>query len=214
MAPLYDETYISNLALSHIGSPPIPSWDGNSVEAIQTEQVFPIARDMTLALHDWGFASRYEDLTPAPDTETYTGWDYVYAYPDECLCFQEIVDPAKGHLPMMRSMIRRYDQPPAIKWEPVVNVTETVRRICTNQIDAEGRYTTRIENLTLWSIPALEALACVLGSRLAVILKGDIVRKRTLMDEARMYTGLAEGHDAGEQEDQPDDSSSFSQSRL
>ena len=206
-----DETYISNLALSHVGSPPIPSWDGNSVEAIQSEQIFPIARDMTLAMHDWGFASRDEPLTLA--VETYTGWDYTYAYPEECLAFREIINPAKINATMVRSITRQYDKLVPIKWETKLNADDVKLRICTNEVDAEGRYTTRVENLTLWSIPALEALACVLGARLAIILKGDLNRKRALMDEAIQYTGFAEGHDAGEQEAQADDSSSLSMSR-
>jgi hypothetical protein len=211
MAPLYDETYLSNLALSHVGSPPIPSWDGNSVEAIQAEQIFPIARDMTLSMHDWGFASRDDTLTAA--VETYTGWDYTYVYPADCLAFREIINPAKTNATYVRTGIRQYDHLIPIKWDVKLNADDVKKRIVTNEAEAEGRYTTRVENLTLWTIPALEALACVLGGRLAVILKGDLQRKKDLMKEALQYTGFAEGHDAGEQEDQADDSSSLSKSR-
>ena len=79
--PLYDETFLSNEALAYIGSPPIPSWNGASVEAIQCEQLFPLARDMALALHDWGFASRDDMLALVAEPEAYTGWDYAYEYP-------------------------------------------------------------------------------------------------------------------------------------
>jgi hypothetical protein len=214
MTMAYDETFLSNQALTYVGSPHIPSWDGMSNEAIQCEQLFPLARDMTLAMHPWGFADRDETLTPVPDTETYTGWNYAYLYPAECLAFRKIINPAEFNTDYNRGSIRGYDKMVPLKWKTKINVAESARRIVTNQAEAEGNYTTRIETLELWSIPALKALAYVLAAELVVILKGDTVRQKYLMDQAMLATGWAEGQDADEQEDMPDDSSALSISRL
>lgn len=74
---------IANLALTLIGQKPIPAADTawtTTTEAIKVKAVWENARLIALRDHNWKFAKRRIELT-AVTNDTYSGWDYIWAYP-------------------------------------------------------------------------------------------------------------------------------------
>lgn len=82
------EVSICNLALNHIGAYAIASLSDATKEARDCNTLYSYARDSVLRDHKWAFATKR--LTLALLTDTYSGWDYAYQYPTDCLIAYEI----------------------------------------------------------------------------------------------------------------------------
>lgn len=81
-------TDICNIALSYIGKRQIQSLDEQSETARQCKLHYNNARQNLLRSYAWGFAKK---VTVAALLNTkYPGWEYVYAYPSECVSLRLI----------------------------------------------------------------------------------------------------------------------------
>lgn len=92
---------ICNLALGHLqGEADVSSINpvGTTTEAKLCAKFYPIARDVLLEMHNWGFATFREAL--APLTNPPEGWDYVFKAPNNFLKAQVIYTAGSGEFPL------------------------------------------------------------------------------------------------------------------
>ncbi|WP_250533979.1 hypothetical protein [Caballeronia sp. AZ10_KS36] len=168
---------ICNLALGHLGddatvsslSPP-----EGSAQAEHCARFYPIARDLCLESHEWGFATRRADLALLADTPP-PGFQFVYAMPSNCRNIIDLVDPVAlddytyhGHGEHWRNAAR----------DPVPYELETrddgTQVIYTNLANAKIRYVYSVTDTTKFSAQFVDALAWLLAAYLAgPIIKGD-----------------------------------------
>lgn len=155
---------ICNLSLGHLGdqatvasiSPP----DG-STQAAHCARLYPIARDMILEAHTWGFAT--VRVAAAPVTNPLTSWRYAYALPANCLKIVSVL-------------------PPAVLDDDTDTQAFVVEQdgsgngvVYTNVQQATLRYIVRVTDTTKFSTAFVVALSLLLGSLLAgPVLKGKV----------------------------------------
>lgn len=202
---------LCNEALANIGDganvsnidPP----DG-SAQADHCKRFYPIARDVVLEMHDWGFASLRATL--APVSFAFTQWKFAYAVPNLCLRVRAILDPAATD---DYSEPTAYDvspfwtpqllqgvytpQPFEIETDPATGN----RIILTNQENAVARYTVQVTDPAKFSPMFCQALVALLSSKLAgPIIKGDEGRKAavTWLQLADSYVKRAALSDANQ----------------
>lgn len=168
---------ICNLALGHLGdratvssiTPP-----EGSAQAEHCARFYPIARDLCIEAHDWGFATKRAtlallSLTPPP------GFNFVYQVPTDCRNIVDLIDPAAlddyvyhGHGERWRGFER----------EPVPYEQETVdgtQVIYTNLENAQLRYTFGVTDTTKFSAQFVDSVAWLLAAYLAgPVIKGDV----------------------------------------
>jgi hypothetical protein len=185
---------ICNLALSHLGDEAtVASIDPpeGSQQAEHCQRFYPIARDMMLEMHDWGFATRRIAAALSATTETISGWQYIYAMPNNALRVFTVLAPdapddySYGSYPMYDPygvMTTPGTISPAINYQPQPFAQETLSDgtivIVTNQADAVFRCAVRITDSTKFSPLFTHALTRLLASFLAgPIITGDVGRK-------------------------------------
>jgi hypothetical protein len=93
------DTELCNLALSHIAGSPITAMDENSPEAEACRTFYGTALAYVLGDHDWKFASTKKvgvqivvpSVTPEIIEADLDGWQYMYAYPSDCVKVREVL---------------------------------------------------------------------------------------------------------------------------
>jgi hypothetical protein len=86
------ETQIAQFAVSRCGvSQNISRLDERSTAADQCRLWYEHCRDATLRDFPWGFATKIEPLALLP-SDSYFGYSYVYAYPEDCLYAKAITN--------------------------------------------------------------------------------------------------------------------------
>lgn len=173
------EVDISNLALGHIGSkanvqsinPP----DG-SAEALHCSRFYPIARDVTLESHEWGFATVRGVLALLADVPP-PGWLYAYSVPVDCRNIIDLIDP---NSPAFNPLPERglHWQDDVYNPEPVPYELESradgTGIIYTNLASAQIRYVRSVTDTTKYSAQFVDAVSRLLASYVAgPIIKGD-----------------------------------------
>jgi len=82
-----DPVSISNEAIGELGGVFIQAFDEGTSTARLCAQLYPGARDMTLELHPWNWATAYQTLTRSPDAPAMK-WAYQYALPTQPWCIK------------------------------------------------------------------------------------------------------------------------------
>ncbi len=104
-----NEIEICNLALTRVGANTIAAFTDPTQEATICNSLYAFARDNVFRDHDWAFASKPLALTLL--TETHPEWDYVYAYPGDCMAARRIANPysreARNQIPYIVGFLRR-----------------------------------------------------------------------------------------------------------
>lgn len=207
------EIEICNLALSHVGAYRISALTDATKEAIQCNLLYEPARDSVLEAHDWGFARKEATLALLPDT--YSGWDYAYAYPSDCINPRKIFDPTGD---TSGSFYDRetdsYIPTGKIEYEIRTTANKDQNIILTNQEDAILIYTTKIINPTLFTRLFIKALSYTLASDLAQPLRKDKALQEQMEKKALSLISGAESIDANSDYKKPNDSNSFVRARL
>jgi len=72
---------IWNLALGRVGHKDVKLPTEISTEADLLRKVWPVARDASFELYDWGFSRRYLPLGVRLDGEETDGWAFAFQYP-------------------------------------------------------------------------------------------------------------------------------------
>lgn len=145
------------MALSAIGiSIYIADLDTEKSKAANVCRVlFDQARDAVLEQFDWDFARRTRPLSLA--SAEFTGWDFVYSIPVDCIKPREIINP----------YVRN---PTSDQRIPFKAMTDTAgnRYILTDLEDAELIYTGRTEDPNLFSPSFVRALSLALAALIAM----------------------------------------------
>jgi len=214
------ETDICNRALTRIGAARITDIGDNNPSANNCRQVYDGVRDTVLRAHDWNFA-RKRKILAVISGEDYSGWNYAYEYPDDCIKIVEVYNEstADGYVggrvidgEYFASVVDvRGDE---IPYEVCANSALNKRRILTNQEDAELIYTARVENPTLYDSQFVDAMAWLLAADLCMPLKGDPNLANQIMQRYTFSLSQAETQDAREEETKEPNVSSYESARM
>lgn len=191
---------ICNMALSHVMSNLITSFDNPTKEARTCKLLYEALRDEVLASNAWGFARK--ELSMALSSEVFTKWDYAYQWPTDCL--------------VPRSIINQYsnDNTQRIPFDIGSNEAKNRRFILTNEVDAILEYTAKIEDTNMFDAKFVKALSYRIATDLAMPLRGkpdlrkDMYQAYVIEIEGAKAVSNNQGHKA------PDDSNEFMDARA
>lgn len=154
---------IANLALAHLGDDAtVASLDPpeGSPQAEHCATFLPIARDVLLEMHDWGFATRR--AAPAVIATTSDAWEFQYRKPADCVRIIGLL--AEGYV---------NDAQPEHMFS--VESDDDGEVILTNLENMTLRYVARVTDTTRYPAMFTQALAWLLASYIAgPLLKGDV----------------------------------------
>lgn len=219
------EVDICNLALGHLGdsatvssiSPP-----EGSAQAEHCARFYPIARDLTLEAHEWGFATKRMNMallgsgvssdlgatgiTPPPE------WTFVYAMPTDCRNIIKLIDPnAMAFYPGTPRFANwediAFDQGPVPYEQEVLDDGTNV--VYTNLPNAIIQYVASITDTTKFTSQFVDALAWLLAAYLAgPVVKGEegIAAGQAAQKQYVASLGAAKGNDANNRRRRPDQS--------
>lgn len=178
---------IFNLALSHIGHKAnIADPDEASAEANHCRRFYPIALGVTLERYAWSFATRRVAL--AEVTNPVDHWSYAYSLPNLCIKARAVLLPESTDDSKEQAFaIESDDNGDAILY-------------C-NVEDAVLKYTTLVEDTNKFTYNFVLALSYDLASMLVGPIPKDMKMKKSMLDAAVYYTGLAEAADANASRD-------------
>jgi hypothetical protein len=180
-----------------------------SAQADHCARFYPLARDLMLDAHRWGFTTRRASLAllsaAAPSS-----WRYAYAVPGDALNFISVLAP---DVPDDNNTVRlAFDGAGRVlldalgAYAPQPYVTETLADgtpvLYTNQENAILRYTTRVTDSSLFPPTFVQGLAMRLASMLAgPVLKGETGIKAAALwgDRADAWLKQAKESDANQQ---------------
>lgn len=150
---------ICNLALGRIGrKASITSLSENSAEAKACARVWDVTRQSLLREFTWGFSRKVSLL--ALSTETVPGWEYLYAYPSDCLQALRIFNAAGAEYKGEQE-----------KWD-IITVGNSTFIAC--DVDtAYLEYTCDKADASDWTSQFVDCLAWKLAFELAMPLVGD-----------------------------------------
>lgn len=205
-----NDVQICNMALDRLGLNPIQSLDDQTREARCCKRNYELQRDSLLRKHDWGFAKSESQL--ALLTTTYSGWDYAYAYPGDCLKPREIFN-AQDASRLDSTEVSTTSKIP-IKFEVRANDAGSNKVILTDEDDAILIYTAKITNANAFDTQFVESLVVKMAAVMAYPLKRDRSMQKELMQEFLMLVGSAQASDAEESENDENDSGSFVRARA
>lgn len=194
------EVEICNLALIHIGTARISSFDDRSEPARVCKLLYALARDDLLRGHSWGFTKRYEALAELSTVTTYR-YDYAYTYPADCL--------------LARGIYRAVPTADPIPFQIVSKAEGNGKEIWTNEVDAVLEYTKRITDTNVFDIQFTIALGHYLATLLAPTLVKDVkLRAGLIQDHLRAAAEaiLSDLHE-GFNNDTPASNDFFNQAR-
>lgn len=188
---------IVNLALARIGQgAPIADLEEEGEPAEQASAALPFARDDVLRAYTWPFATRRVTLAAISGVDS-TPWGYAYRVPTDC--------------------IRAIDLPVAGSTTPVPfekGGDDSGELILTNLSPAILRYTTRVENLSLWPSQVASVLAWRLAAELATTIARDGNRADAMMVRYGRALNEAVAFAAGEAEAPPEPTPHFIAART
>jgi hypothetical protein len=198
------EVDICNLALGHLGDKAtVSSIDPpeGSAQATHCARFYPIARDVTLESHEWGFATVRANLALLTDTPP-PGWLYVYAAPNDCRNIIDLIDPnAPCFNPLPESGLHWQDD--VYNPEPIAYELESrgdgTGLIYTNLAGAQVRYVRSVTDTTRFSAQFIDAVAWLLAAYLAgPVVKGDTgaAMARQMMSGYMSSLAAAKSNDA------------------
>jgi hypothetical protein len=178
-------TDVANKSLYHQGMPPIDSINDNNDRAEISKALIDDCRKEYLEEAAPGFA-RGEVALAIVSGETSVVWDYVYAYPVDCLKTREIDNGTTT-------------DDPRIEYETGSHSSGTSKVINTNEENAVLIYTRDITNYNMFSKHDIEALSLLLAWKSVMPLKRDKDLKTRLFNEYGVALAIAKGHSKKDQ---------------
>lgn len=186
---------ICNLALSHIGNYSISAFTDPTKEAKISKALYEPTLDALLRSFAWGFATKRKNL--ALLTETYSGYDFAYAYPTDCLNIIKIYNPNSGMINNYYNAVS-FNFNERIEFDVIVNSDLNQRVILTNQEQAELVYTAKVEDANLFDPMFVDALSYKIATEMALPLKGNTTLQQGLYNITNMKIAQAQGMNANE----------------
>jgi hypothetical protein len=185
------EVDVANFALGRLGiGQSIESLSEQTKLARECKRWFNLCRDMVLRDFPWSFANRAEALALVSG-ETYPGYEYLYAYPQDCLALRNVADE-NG----MRYSAAAFNWPQCWDAVPVIarfpyklalKADGASQVIACDLPDAWGYFTARVTNLNVWPSDAISTFAWCLAAEAGGALQANaqMVGRAT-----QMYEGL------------------------
>lgn len=178
---------IWNTALSHIGHRAnIADPDEASAEANHCRRFYPLALAVALERHAWSFATRRIALTEV--TNPVNHWGYAYSLPNQCIKARAVLLP--------ESTDDSKEQAYAIESDESDNAI-----LYCNVEDAVLKYTTLVTDTNKFTPYFVMALSYDLAGLLVGPIPKDAKLKKSMLDAAMYYAGLAEAADANASRD-------------
>jgi hypothetical protein len=173
------EVDICNLALGHLGdSATVSSINPpeGSAQAEHCARFYPIARDLTLESHDWGFATKRANLALLAITPP-AEWRFAYQLPPDCRNPIDLLNPTPiaffPGTPRHGNWEDTAYEPGPIPYE-LESLAVGTGVIYTNLENAILRYVWGVTDITKFSAQCVDSIAWLLAAYLAgPILKGD-----------------------------------------
>lgn len=150
---------VCNIALARVGQRQfIESLTELSTEAQVCKVLYEPTRDAVLAAFPWPFATKRGELTVL-DGISRSGWEKVYALPNDCLAVQRLYPGSRNPTADARS-------PYALEHDDVSGL----RVLLADLEDAELIYTARVQAVALYPPLFVDALAWRMAMELALAL--------------------------------------------
>ena len=159
-------TDICNLALSYLSKGKITSMDDNTEEAAQCKIHYEHVRKLLLRQYPWNFAKRTVKLALLSSTQP--GWDYVYAYPAECLAVRYVFDEDRAE--SREEDMEQFD---------VAMVSGNQKAVLTDVELAWCEYTANIKDVDIFPDEFIEAFAHYLAFNMSMVLTGSASIQQT-----------------------------------
>lgn len=206
------EVDICNLALASLGDDAtVASLDPpeGSAQAEHCARFYPMARDLMLDAHHWGFNSRRAPLALLSEAPP-SSWRYAYAQPADVLNLIAVLAPdalddnSVGLVAYGSYGCTSYTPTGQYTPQPFTSETDDTGAVViyTNQANAVLRYTARVNDPTKFPPTFVQGLAMMLASMLAgPVLKGDTGIKAAALwaDRADKWLAKAKESDANQQ---------------
>lgn len=199
---MFTKTNICNMALAHLGSSStIANIDEASEEARACKLFYDVALFKTLRSFAWPFAQKYLSLAEVSENPN-SDWSFAYAYPNDCLDFQRIVNASR--VQTAESLI---------EWE--IGQGSGGLLIFTDEPDAIGKYTAKAENPSLYPSDFVVAQSYLLSSMIAPrISVNDPARLgAAALNAFNAHISAAKAGALNEQRVRPSSESGFSRAR-
>lgn len=161
---------ICNAALLQIAANTIENLSENTREATVCNAIYSINFDSALRDVDWSFA-RKGPVVLTQLSETSDEFDYVYSLPADCIEFREIYNVAKAN------------DTDLIPFKRAVSQSGDTQIILTDEYQAKGIYTKRIENESVLDPLFVSAFTLRLASSLSYPIQRDESLKNSLFKE-------------------------------
>lgn len=194
-------TDICNLALSYLSKGRISSVDDNTEEAAQCKIHYDHCRRMLLRQYPWGFAKRTVKLAQLHDTVP--GWEYVYAYPAECLCVRYLFE--EDNAATKEKDWNEYD---------TIMVSSNQRALATDIELAWCEYTYNVKDVDMYPDEFVDALAHFMASSMAMVLTGSAAIQQTEYQLFQNCIEAAKTYSAQERRRKTNYPESYAQARF
>ena len=184
---------ICNIALSRIGqNQGIDSLDESSVAASLCSLHYPVCVQQVLADGDWPFAEARVVLASSGTPPT--NWEYIYAYPNDCLKARRIAVPGMEVVPLQQRIPFK-----------VIN-TGASKAIVANWPEAELVYTADVTDTSLFPALFVSALAWRLAAELAMGLQARPENYKAALNNyrAEISNAQAVAYEESEEGEMPD----------
>ncbi len=196
------EVLIANIALARVGhTEVIADLDEASTAAATAKLFFEPTRDFVLSERRWKFAVRRASLAVAAGTAP-GPWSYQYRLPSDCITALEI---DRGGM-----AARGLDE--AVTWE--IESDEDGALLLTNQGDAILLYIARVEDVTKFSPPFVDALAWRLAYEIAAPLKVSRQLRAEMLMSYKLALETGSAHNANQAQPGPQPPSAYERARL
>lgn len=184
------EEYAANLAMGHLGQREIATLSDNNTRARAVRQFFAIARDATLRLKWWNFATAW--VTPAADAVAGNGVLTVrYLLPADCIRVRFVEGALEDSWAIENARVAIG----GVEVEAGILVTDIAApNVC---------YTRRVESVRLWDVLFLEQFGYELAACCARKLGRSAAYANTLRATAAEKLRIAGGVDSKEKAREP-----------
>jgi len=194
------KTEIINLALTHLGAKVISSITESTEVARRAAVVYDPARDECLRSCDWAFATQIVALAEIAN-ETVTGWDYLYAYPSNCLRVRKVINSATSLT----------EEPP--KFRELLSPTTSAKALASDLESASAEFTYKVTDTTLYDSAFVSAFSYLLAAKLAQTLTGNTQLAGQMMNIYMALVSDARRLNSTEDNDKPHTSSPYLDAR-
>lgn len=227
---------VVNKALMFLGMSDIVSLADDSESAHQANKIYNNTLTSLLRSHHWKFATfiqipallSYPAFDPTNDStgNPLPGWEYLYAYPSNCLKIRRLFDPsACGSLggvgfvsyTYFPDFTEYYDQfkDTLFRWEIVQTPSAPyVKAIAAHVSPAYLEYTILVADPTQWDQYFYDAMVCSLAAQLAHPLTGNTELATQAQQQLTVIISEAKRIDSEESKNQRKRMSSYQRARM